>query len=53
MNCPSCHADGLLPAYVYKASAGNSAGDYTILDNAYTNGQPNEVLMVTSFWNSP
>jgi len=53
LNCPTCHADGNLVAYVHKASAGNSAGDYTILDNPYTNYTPNAVLMVTSFWNSP
>jgi hypothetical protein len=52
-NCPTCYADGQLPAYVHKATAGNSSFDYTVLDNPYTNGQPNEVLMVTSFWNSP
>ncbi len=52
-NCPPTYADGKLVAYVHKSNATNSSGDYTTLDNPYTNGQPNEILMVTSFWNSP
>lgn len=37
--------------FTHTASAGNSAGDYTIIDNPATNGKPNAVLTVTHNWN--
>jgi hypothetical protein len=51
--CGPNYADGTYPYITHIASASNSAFDYTILDNPYTNGQPNAVLMVTQFWNNP
>jgi hypothetical protein len=46
--CPTCPHYGY---FVHTATAANSAYDYTILNSAYTNGQPNAVLMVTQVWN--
>lgn len=37
--------------YVHHASAANSAGDYTVLDNLYTNHNPYAVVFVTPIWN--
>jgi hypothetical protein len=37
--------------FIWRANAGNSAGDYTIIDNATTNGNPNAVMLVTHNWN--
>ena len=44
----------LVPAsdiFVHTASAGNSAGDYTKIDNALTNGNPNAIVFTTPNWN--
>lgn len=37
--------------FIWRASAANSAGDYTIIDNPATNGNPNAVILVTHNWN--
>jgi hypothetical protein len=37
--------------FIWRASAANSAGDYTIIDNPATNGNPNLVILVTHNWN--
>ena len=37
--------------FIWRASAANSAGDYTIIDNPATNGNPNAVVLVTHNWN--
>jgi hypothetical protein len=37
--------------FVHTASAGNSAGDYTRIDNAITNGHPNAIVFTTPNWN--
>ena len=37
--------------FVHTATAGNSAGDYTTIDNALTNGNPNAIVFVTPNWN--
>jgi hypothetical protein len=42
---------GAKAAYVHTASAGNSTGDYTDLDNAALNGHPNAMVFVTPNWN--
>ena len=44
----------LVPAsdiFVHTATAGNSAGDYTKIDNALTNGNPNAIVFTTPNWN--
>jgi len=37
--------------FVHTASAGNSAGDHTEIDNPLTNGKPNALVFVTPNWN--
>jgi hypothetical protein len=37
--------------FVHKATAGNSAGDYTKIDNALTNGHPNAIVFTTPNYN--
>ncbi len=37
--------------FVHKATAGNSAGDYTKIDNTLTNGHPNAIVFTTPNWN--
>jgi hypothetical protein len=37
--------------FVHKVTAGNRAGDYTIIDNPLTNGHPDAILFVTPNWN--
>jgi hypothetical protein len=37
--------------FVHKATAANSSGDYTVLDNPLTNGNPNAIVLVTPNWN--
>ncbi len=37
--------------FVHKATAGNSAFDYTMIDNALTNNNPNAIVLVTPNWN--
>jgi hypothetical protein len=37
--------------FIWRDSAANSAGDYTIIDNPATNGNPNAVILVTHNWN--
>lgn len=37
--------------FVHKATAGNSTGDYTIMDNALANGNPNAIVFFTPNWN--
>ena len=44
----------LVPAsdiFVHTATAGNSAGDYTRIDNALTNGHPNAIVFTTPNYN--
>lgn len=37
--------------FIWKATASNSSGDYTILDNAATNGNPDAIILLTHNWN--
>ena len=37
--------------FVHKATAGNSAGDFTIIDYPLTNGNPDAKIIVTPNWN--
>ena len=37
--------------FVHTATGGNSAGDYTTIDNALTNGNPNAIVLVTPNYN--
>ncbi|HEX5442119.1 MAG TPA: hypothetical protein VFW76_14620 [Ktedonobacterales bacterium] len=37
--------------FIWRATASNSGGDYTIIDNPATNGNPNAVILVTHNWN--
>jgi hypothetical protein len=37
--------------FVHTATAGNSAANYTILDNPLTNGNPNAIILVTQNYN--
>ena len=37
--------------FVHKATIGNSAGDYTVIHNPLTDGNPNAILLVTPNWN--
>ncbi len=37
--------------FVHTATAGNSTGDYTMIDNALTNNNPNAIVFVTPNWN--
>jgi hypothetical protein len=37
--------------FVHTATAGNSAGDYTKIDNPLTNGNPNAIVFATPNWN--
>jgi hypothetical protein len=37
--------------FVHVATAGNSAGDYTIIDNPLTNSKPDAIILVTPNWN--
>jgi hypothetical protein len=37
--------------YVHTATASNSAGDYTVLDNVHANGNPWALIWVTPNWN--
>jgi hypothetical protein len=37
--------------FVHTATAGNSTYDYTKIDNALTNGNPNAIVFVTPNWN--
>ena len=37
--------------FVHKATAGNSSGDYTVLDNPLANGNPHALVYVTPNWN--
>ena len=44
----------LVPAsdiFVHTATAGNIAGNYTKIDNALTNGNPNAIVFTTPNWN--
>ena len=38
-------------AFVHKATAANSATNYTVIDNVLTNGDPNAILIVTKVYN--
>jgi hypothetical protein len=48
---PASYADGELAAFTHTANASNSSGDYTLLDNPNSNGNPNAILSVTQNWN--
>jgi hypothetical protein len=37
--------------FVHTATAGNSGGDWTSIDNPLTNGNPNAIVFVTPNWN--
>lgn len=37
--------------FVHTATAGNTSGDYTTIDNALANGNPNAIIVVTPNWN--
>lgn len=37
--------------FIWRANASNSAGDYTVIDNAATNGSPDAIILVTHNWN--
>ena len=37
--------------FIWRANASNSAGDYTVIDNAATNGNPDAIILVTHNWN--
>ena len=39
--------------FVHTASAGNIVGNYTLIDHASLNGDPNGVMIVTQNWNPP
>ena len=39
------------PAFVHKATAANSATNYTVIDNPLTNGDPNAILIITRNYN--
>lgn len=41
------------PYFVHMATSANRSGDFTIIDNALTNGQPAAILIVTPNWNPP
>src|SRR5690349_4320259 len=45
--------DAVAPPFFFtvRATASNSAGDYTIIDNVVTNGDPGLVLFVTANYN--
>jgi hypothetical protein len=37
-------------AFIWTATASNSSSDYTVIDNAAINGDPNAFLEVTQVW---
>jgi hypothetical protein len=37
--------------FVHTATAGNTTGNYTIIDNAFTNNHPDAIVFVTPNWN--
>lgn len=37
--------------FTWRANASNSVGDYTVIDNPYTNGNPHAIILVTHNWN--
>lgn len=39
-------------AFIHTATAGNSVGNSTVINNALTNGQPNKLLLVTPNFNA-
>ncbi len=39
------------PAFIHRAQAGNTSGHITIIDNPFSNGDPNAILIVTANWN--
>jgi hypothetical protein len=43
--------NGLHDAYIHIATANNSAGDWTTLNDPTANGNPNAVIVVTPNWN--
>ena len=51
------NADGTvatgIPAFTHFAVAGNISANYTTIDNALCNGNPNAILLITANWNPP
>jgi len=39
------------PVFTQQATAGNTSGNYTLIDHPMTNGDPNAILIVTPNWN--
>jgi hypothetical protein len=39
------------PAFIHQATAGNTAGDETTIDNPHCNNHPHAILIVTQNWN--
>jgi hypothetical protein len=39
------------PVFIHRATAGNTSGQVTVIDNPLTNGDPSAILIVTQNWN--